>query len=231
MADSAISVLTPPGGATVEQVRTDKNGLYHWQYMKPAFGAPGTADPVTQVNPLPAGVKLWDGAAWVTARSNPPALSPGDGLQGVIPMLVNAAGTYDPEQAKQDANLLASLERTANASSPIISSPSARALMLNIDITVNAGSTAKVRPYIIGYMGVSSTYLWRTAADIPAWASTVGRYSYLIHPDVGASNVDPPVSTYVSYAVPLPLPRRWSVSVVHNDAAPITYSLNYALLN
>ncbi len=52
MADNVSLPLTGAGGTTAT-VATDEVSSAHYQYVKPAFGADGTATPVSSANPLP----------------------------------------------------------------------------------------------------------------------------------------------------------------------------------
>jgi hypothetical protein len=52
VADNVSLPLTGAGGTTAT-VATDEVSSAHYQYVKPAFGADGTATPVSSANPLP----------------------------------------------------------------------------------------------------------------------------------------------------------------------------------
>jgi hypothetical protein len=52
VADNVALPLTGAGGTTAT-VATDEVSSAHYQYVKPAFGADGTATPVSSANPLP----------------------------------------------------------------------------------------------------------------------------------------------------------------------------------
>lgn len=65
MADNVSLPLTGAGGTTAT-VATDEVSSAHYQYVKPAFGADGTATPVSSANPLPVTAAI---PAGVTANA------------------------------------------------------------------------------------------------------------------------------------------------------------------
>lgn len=233
MANSTVSIPVPTG--TVKEIRTDLIGGVHYQQNKLVVGAADTAELVVDDRPLPAGVVLWNGTAWVKARSNPGALSAGDALQGVIPMTLNASGTFDREESKLDASLLASAARTATTISPTITSPSAGGVLLTVGVTaLTAGASLAVAPYGLGGPSNLVIYAGHSFADLPVTPITAtGVYGYLIHPAAAVYNPAAPLPTsgYVVWSSPYALPRRWAMRVSHATADSVTYSVEYALLN
>ena len=162
----------------------------------------------------------------VTADSELPAAAAlAEGVANPTVPMVGAAGmifndtTWDRDYGNWDTVPYASAMRTVGTWVDM-TNYNAKGAYLTLNVTGIADTPSIVLEAWIydSSSGQYETILVGTAV------TTISRSSYLIYPGAGvAANAIDVVSAY-------PLPRRWAVAVVHDDADPITYSVGCAYI-
>jgi hypothetical protein len=114
VADNVSLPLTGAGGTTAT-VATDEVSSAHYQYVKPAFGADGTATPVSSANPLPVTTQPTNIAtANVTGAVD--SVTTGAAVTVLAAFATRRKGMVIPT----DGDVYMSLTGTADASSGIV---------------------------------------------------------------------------------------------------------------
>ena len=123
-----------------------------------------------------------------------------------------------PIQLCSDTTILASASRTANPTIATQANYSGRGVVLMINVSANAGGSGSITVTIQGVDPISgNTYTILASSAITA----VALATLKVHPMLTA------VGNSVANDV---LPRTWTVSVVHNNSNPITYSINASII-
>jgi len=128
---------------------------------------------------------------------------------------------FDRVRANTEGTLLASAARTASISSADQTNHNASGVLITLNVTAVSGSAGVVLR-ISGKDPVSGSYHNLNAAI--ASITTVGLRTYYIYPGIAALNngATQPVNAI--------LPRTWRVTVTHDNADSITYSVGFALI-
>jgi hypothetical protein len=128
---------------------------------------------------------------------------------------LNASGNWDRLRANQDITLLASAARTTTVSTADQTNYNGDAIDVVLDVT-NAG-TGSITVTIEGKDALSGKYYTLLAgAAVVANGTTVYR-------------VGPGLTAAANAVANFRVPRTWRVTVTHNNANPITYSVGASL--
>lgn len=136
--------------------------------------------------------------------------------------------TWDRLYGNTIGTLLASAARTATASGPLITNYNSRGVILFLYITAT-NPTTTFRVVIEAPDPVSGATLQVSPTAISPPVNTTGIFGFMFYP--GASAQGAGTVGYILQSSPIALPRRWTASVYPSDAASVTYSLGYALIN
>lgn len=164
----------------------------------------GTTNRVVADTELPAAVLLGDLVA-----------NPTTPIVGAALMLWNGS-QWERSGSNRDFNLLVSASRTATISSGTLTNPSWRGLHVSLSVT-NAGTgdiTLKIEAFS-PFVGTFHTLLEGVSV------TTVSATEYKLYPGLTA------VANSVANDI---LHRSWRVTVTHNNANPITYSVTAMLV-
>lgn len=125
-----------------------------------------------------------------------------------------AQGYPRPSRGVYEVTVLSSAARTADTNSSDQTNYESRGCLLFLDITAGAGQINSISIQA----KIGSNYL--TIYTFTATISGTGQYSFMVYP-----GVQPSAGTFATNPINGVLPRTWRLSVDHNDATSVTYSV------
>lgn len=206
----------PVTGGAGYNIATDDVGGRHFQRVKVAHGAEGSATDVSSAAPLPVDTELAAAAALADAAANPTA--PTSGAAG---LLYNGS-TWDRVRSNQEVTLLATAARVASTFAPAQTNYNAAGVLLILDVGAASGTGGLKVGMNVG----SSFYLAQHTAQTAITAS--GKYGFLFYP--GSSPTVSNTAGHLRAGYSVPLPRVWTPFVEHGDASSYTYNLTGYLI-